>query len=149
MVAIGTTNGVICPKCKRMVSARTICNAREDRYGRTMRTYLGWCDREGCRAGFEVIQFAIGDDWHIHKYRYYAVDLPVGMPMPSKQWHVVNPLPAPAPVVTGPGGEYSHAIEISTDSFLKQIQLSLSKLAEAITGMIVARAIDKKIHEQE
>jgi len=110
MVAIAkeekqTETGVICPMCFRVIKKFALSSKR-DRY-RIIRTYYGWCDE--CNTGCEVIQFYCPNTktgWLIHRYRLFKILEGNEKPQPVTTWLTMNKLPEPAPVVTGPGGDY-------------------------------------------
>jgi hypothetical protein len=104
--------GCICPKCLRELTGPTM-SGEKDRYGRTTRTYFGWC--LACDIGFEVVQFKLENvgpstklraGWLINKYRLFKMLEGSEKPQPVTQWLVMNPLPEPAPVVTGQSQEF-------------------------------------------
>jgi len=116
--------GVICPRCYKSLQGHSIFKQGTDRYGRHLRSYLGWCTH--CNTGFEVEQFQRDEKWRLHRHRYYATSIAGGQSLPSSRWVVVEELPEPAPVVTGPGGEYSTDFQLDTE-YLK-VFMSLTYL---------------------
>jgi len=110
-----TIKDVICPKCYRYLNGCSVRDIGCDRYERRMRSYIGWCTR--CNLGSEVVQFADGDRWKLHKWRYYAK---LGLKnAPSTGWQIITELPDSPVVVTGPGGDYDKAYTPQTIEAVK------------------------------
>lgn len=113
-----------CPNCYcRLGEGRVSTTIPiRDRYGRTTRQSYIWC--ENCRQGYELIEFLAGDTYKPCKWRYiyYLKD----------NWIQVQSLPEPAPVVTGPGGDYDRSIEPDVNGILGNIKDILHSAAESI-----------------
>jgi len=120
--------GVICPQCYHHLPWPSIVDNETDRYGRKIRTYFGWCFK--CSQGYEVIQFQKNDRWHVHKYQPYKI-AGENVMKPSGNWTVVNELPEPPFIVTGPGGDYDKASKI--DEAKSEILAAAARMATAIT----------------
>jgi len=122
-----TTADCICPKCFRPLPGTRIF-PQEDRYGRQIRQYLGFC--LDCNLGCEVVQFHRENRWLIHKYQYYK---PIGTHCRGTgEWVTINELPEPAPVVTGPGGEFDKQITPQTIGLLKKLKQTLDEMYQTI-----------------
>jgi hypothetical protein len=134
MVAYNQEKGVepvvtvdcICPKCFRPLPGPRLFD-EPDRYGRKLRKYLGFC--ASCNLGCEVIQFHRDERWVIHKYQHYKPIEPAMHYLATGQWITLAEMPEPAPVVTGPGGEFDQQITPKIDSgvveMLKKLRLAL------------------------
>jgi len=128
---------VVCPVCFRPTLSAGL-KYYDDRYGRNLRRYLGWC--RDCLKGFEVIQFARDNRWVIHKYQLYLYGFKTGKSFRktiSKE-QILNDLPEPAPVVTGPGGDYDKQCDLSDINLhaLEAIYTVLKNSAKAIKNLI-------------
>jgi len=119
--------GVVCPRCIEQLSGYSIITEGPDRYGRYIREYFGWCIH--CDTGFEVVQFKKDGRWPIHKYRYYAAKAGCKK-IPPSEWTILNELPEPPAVVTGPGGDYDKAIELTKINI--EILTAASKVSKAV-----------------
>lgn len=120
----------ICPVCyKPLANAQII--PQPDRY-RELRRYLGFCGT--CHVGSEVIQFKRDGRWVIHKYQVYSYIGQLTHCQASGKWVTLNELPEPAPVVTGPGGEYDQQIRLTKDDvmMLTTLRKGLEAFAAAI-----------------
>ena len=93
--------GIVCPKCCRhlMPTEYKLMPETENRHGFTTRSYFGW--HLECNTGCQVIQLKQDGWWFIHKFRLYT--LSCGK-VRYGDWIFDQPLPEPAPVVTGQGG---------------------------------------------
>jgi hypothetical protein len=133
-----TVTDVICPNCFQIPPGVTLFNPVTDRYGRTTRSYFGWCIE--CHQGFEVVQYQQAGRWFIHKYRFWHAAMPEGLNVPD-WWNKVNELPDPPVVLTGPCGEYDQAIkekQIKTVDLLLKIQGVLKSTCQAVGNLIRA-----------
>lgn len=103
----GLQKDVVCPQCFRQIVGGQIRSKKEDRYGRTIREYNGWCFE--CDHGFDVYQFAEFKEsdgikhlrWKIHAYQLYRSRSEQIGPLQK-----VCDLPDGPAVLTGPGGDY-------------------------------------------
>jgi hypothetical protein len=136
---------IVCPVCFGGLPHAQIVTQKADEHGNEIRTYFGWCFE--CNRGYAVIQFARGNRWLIHKYMQYALsevsasagEMIINHCKPEQDWVVLNDLPRPAPVVLGPGGDFTKQITPELKSFkenIKAMQNSLSKLLKSINGML-------------
>lgn len=114
-----TVQDVVCPKCFKPLVAPTLVNKGTDNYGRQLRTYFGWCFE--CDLGAEVIQFFRDQRWLIHKYQHYDLIAEYKQCKPSGRWVTLNELPEPAPVITGPGGDFVQLHDIQCDTIKKAV----------------------------
>ena len=105
----------ICPICFKPMAYPRI-EAVADRYGREIRQCLGFCTM--CHLGSEAIQFKRDGRWVIHKYQVYAYVGEVTHCQAAGKWVMLNQLPEPAPIVTGPGGEFDQQIRLTKDDVL-------------------------------
>ena len=158
-----TIEAVVCPQCFKPIQAQVL-PAQTNRYQTEFRTYLGYCFK--CNCGWEVVQFkkTQGDPpvalWLIHKYQKYPVRMmgtdgcsathPMGMDTivekchPSGKWTMLNEMPEPAPVLTGPGGEYDKEwppgikgeVTPETSELLGNFQKALNAVNQAIECLI-------------
>lgn len=134
-VQAGAGADIVCPKCfKPMVATQII--PQPDRYGRKIRRYLGFCT--GYNLGSEVWQFERDGRWVIHKYQVYAYVGQLTHCQASGKWVTLNDLPEPAPVVTGPGGDYDKQIKLSaTDiAMLSTLQRGLECAVAALESFM-------------
>lgn len=129
---VKTDKFVICPKCYRKIEDVTFVTPPQDRY-REIRRYFGWCDN--CSVGFEVIQFKNKDKWHIHKYQPYAYRGINNDCSPLGAWIQVQKLPEPAPVVTGPGGQYCRQVTPRESQLVATIKKSMEAIDNALRIM--------------
>lgn len=139
----GVVKDAVCAKCFRHIQYPQIVSKGTDRYGRTIRTYFGWCF--GCHIGCEVIQFERDGRWVIHKYQNYAVKDGSHSQL-SNKWTVLNELPESAAVVLGPGGDYDKQInpeDISFKPILKNILAALKATTKTVECLLEI-IIDKK-----
>ena len=125
--------GIVCPKCFKELMGYSVISNEIDRYGRELRTYLGWC--VSCKLGSEVVQFR-DEKWHIHKYRYCAVVIETDKSLLSGKWQIVNELPEPPAVVIGPGGQYDKPIDLNNIAILKSLHSILSTTAETLKALL-------------
>lgn len=125
--------------------------------GYKMRKYCGWCG--SCNLGFEVIQFLrttddgrrtaenksgklnAGQRWAIWKYTIYAYKIIDDVTEEGKSIRlggeiILNELPEPAPVVTGPGGDYNQFIEVKQAELLNTMRKTLLSMSEAIKTLL-------------
>ena len=137
-----TVADAVCPRCFKPLQWPSIIERRPDRYGRKLRTCLAWCFR--CNTGFEIIQFERDGRWLLHKFRQYTIsgwsgvkDIMDGRSR-FERWELVQELPEPAPVVTGPGGDYDKQIEFQSDSFklLKSLHSALKSTCELLKHLL-------------
>jgi len=136
----GTIKDVVCPVCAKPLPYPRICSHKKDRYGREIRTYFGWCffcANSNCDdAGCEVIQFKRDNKWFIHKYQQYAIDRQHDTCRPAGKWITLNELPEPAPVVTGPGGDYDKSIEPAVVSIIEPLYKILSNVTQLLGSLL-------------
>ena len=140
--------GIICPQCYNLLKGYSLYHCENDKYGRNFRNYMGWCSH--CDIGFEVVQFLFSEKWYIHKYRYYAAVVPDGKQVPDSNWKIENCLPAPAPVVTGPGGDYVKPFdpaEINIDAI--KTMLAALKAAAGSIECLLHVLLDKKSEKKK
>lgn len=153
------TTGYICPKCFRELMAPSL-SGEKDRYGRITRSYFGWC--LDCNCGFEVIQFknpnktldlnkeslgngaflaaflsndpvkSIQSGWLINKYRLFKRLEGAEKPQPVTAWLTMNPLPEPAPVVTGQGGQNGEFDKSFTPEVIDLVETVLTALKATV-----------------
>lgn len=120
----------VCPLCfKPMANASMM--ALPDRYGRKIRKYFGFCP--ACRLGSRSIQFERDGRWIIHQYQIYDYVSEFSHSPPKGKSVTLNDLPEPAPIVTGPGGEYDKQITLT-----KQNVMLLSTLRRGLESFSVA-----------
>ncbi len=129
-----TVADIVCPKCQRSLVGYAIIDEGRDRYKRQLRSYMGWCHH--CQIGFEVIQFKVGDKWHIHKHRYYAAITTVGKALPLSDWQVVNELPQPPAVVIGPGDDYDMPFNPKVADLLEKLRNALKSTSQVAEGLL-------------
>jgi len=127
-IKVTEKDNLLCPVCFKKLPGCTVFNARTDEYGRVLRNYMGWCIH--CHIGCEVVQFQKDEVWVLHIYRPFAAALPESKAIPSPEWTLIKALPATAPVVTGPGGEYNLPYEPKT---VELVQTVLSALKATTT----------------
>ena len=121
----------VCPICfKPMTGPRIIGQA--DRYGREIRQCLGFCTV--CKLGSETIQFKRDERWVIHKYQVYAYVGQLTHCHATGRWVTLNDLPEPAPIVTGPGGEYDKQITLNREDviLLSTLRKGLESFGQAM-----------------
>ena len=136
-VGAGIKTEIVCPHCFKPLAGASVLPAQADRYDRITRKYFGWCIN--CHMGCEVVQFHKYDKWHIHKYRYYAAALPIDKPVPDRQWTELEKLPEPAPVVTGPGGDYDRPCSLENKThieILQGLQKAIKAMAQAVECLL-------------
>ncbi|MFA5760770.1 MAG: hypothetical protein WC877_03330 [Dehalococcoidales bacterium] len=123
---VATVADAVCPHCFKLLSDPAVIDEDIDSYKRRLRMYLGHCPE--CSAGFEVIQFQRDQRWVLHRYRDY-------LQHKAGQWITLNELPLPAPVVTGPGGDYMkyHELQLVT---LKNVIETLEKAKQALIAIL-------------
>jgi hypothetical protein len=135
----------VCPLCFHHVIDPTIMTEGTDQQGRQLRTYFGYCSK--CSAAHVVIQFVRNGRWVIHKYRPAIVLEASNEIEVSQNWQLMNELPParnsqqPAPVVIGPGGDFTKEITPELKSFSKNIKImqnSLGNLLKKIEEMLDA-----------
>jgi len=132
-----TVDGCVCPQCYKPLKAPAITDGGADRYGRKLRSYAGMCFE--CRRGCRVVQFELDGKWLLHAYlphRYEA-----GRFVGVGDWIEVNPLPDPPAVVTGPGGDFDKALNLSADLVLPLLRSAagmMSKVANTIGELLKA-----------
>ncbi len=129
--------GLVCPQCfKSLAGSEAIAvSTEDDRYGRRLRRYFAFC--VGCNKRFEVVQLEREGRWFIHKYQSYTTV--EGRAMPAGDWVQLNGLPEPAPVVTGPGGDYDKQIEPKPEAMLKTKTMALlATLRKGLEGLCQA-----------
>lgn len=109
-IAIGGDGWTICPHCYRPIRDCSMLPEKNTRAGYLTRTYYAWC--ESCKSGSEVVQFKTKgcERWHIHKFRQYEYELNGDKPIAKEGWVIVQGLPQPPLVMTGPGGEFDEPI---------------------------------------
>lgn len=123
----------VCPHCFRLLTSPFLADQGKDSYNRELRTYYGWCFE--CKLGAMVIQFFRDGRWIIHKYQNYELFDTLNLCRPSGDWVKVNEIPEPAPVVTGPGGDFTQSHEpakVDLLDLLKSLKTSLEKTSAVI-----------------
>jgi len=74
----------------------------------------------------------------MHKYRpYVLVEKKV---TPAERWQIIHLLPEPAPIVTGPGGEYDKSVELNAGCLiaLLMLQNTLQKTTHLVEQLLKA-----------
>ena len=135
----------VCPECYRSVPGAAVLPARQDRYGRRLRSYFGSC--LNCKSEFEVIQFKIAGRgrWSIHMFRFYVAKDAKNLAGP---WRTLKELPDPAaPVLTGPGGDFDREIRIDSVAFLERGHNALQSLTASFRNLIKAARRAKEIDD--
>lgn len=130
-----TVGGCVCPQCFRPLKAPSLTEYPRDRYAPPMRSYAGMCFQ--CRQACRVVQFKRDGKWLIHSYLRHRYES--GAYIGVGDWIVVNPLPAPPAVLTGPGGDYDKALDLSDDPAMQLFRSGfdiLSKAAKAFGELI-------------
>jgi len=128
--------GCICPKCFRELMGPTVAGER-DRYGRIIRSYFGWC--VSCDVGFEVVQFKQENTkfgWLINRYRLFKKLEGSEKPQPVTAWLTINELPQPAPVITGPGGQYDKPFEPETINLIETLLNALKATTRTVESLL-------------
>lgn len=133
---------IICPFCNEKMIRPCVSEVKVDRYDRHLRDFYGWCF--DCNTGYAALQFKTTDGkWLTFRYRRYITDVNGENARTAGKWQDLYPLPDPAEVVTGPGGDYtkSHHIDTESEGVLKEAckvlratSESLMRLMEVITG---------------
>jgi len=134
-----TIADVVCPKCYNSIPYPSMPEqGHTDRYGRTIRTYFGWCFK--CGLGHQVIQFLQYGKWHIHKYQTYRLVSNENC-KPFGDWIIVNELPEPAPVVLGPGGDYDKQINLDAESInlLHSLKSALANTCNILDKLLMSK----------
>jgi len=148
-----TNTDVVCPQCLRPIMGYSLYGSIEETPSRAVRKYMGWCCN--CNAGFEVVQFSQdGIKWFIRKFRYFAAVVPEGKKVPEKDWQIINQLPEPpaavpaepvVPVVmTGPGGDFTHVVEIKQSDMIKQARDIAGALYQSLNVLLSLMGNNKK-----
>ena len=131
---------IVCPACYKPVAGCTVIGGDEDDYGRQVRHYMGWCCN--CNMGFEAVQFlaehAGNPRWILHRWQYYAMVQALNKNLPQAGWQIVNELPVPAPVVTGPGGEYNESFTPKTVDLIEKLNMVLKSTQRTVDYLIKA-----------
>jgi len=122
----------VCPECFISIWGTGVITEIPDPYGRVMRRYFGYCEK--CGFGWEVVQFKRDGRWLINKY--HAVSRCDGLPFASGCWEILNILPEPAAVVTGPGGDYIKPMEIKTTDVIRRCIDTCRTLANVFTDLL-------------
>lgn len=135
-VGTQTVKDAVCPKCLKHLQSPTVLPAKTDRYDRTTREYLGFCF--DCNLGFSVVQFAKDERWLIHKFQIYGYIGKVDSCCPMGKWQVLNELPEPAAVVTGPGGDYVQPFDPKTVELVETVLNALKAAASSIESLLKA-----------
>lgn len=125
---------VVCPHCFRPLQYPAITGQGKDCYERVIRDYYGWCFK--CERGFEVIQFKQNGRWLIHKYRDGIVLNEGDSIVLNQAWTTLNNLPDPAPVVTGPGGQYDTSFTPQTVTLLEALHKAMSSTVKVIEQLL-------------
>jgi hypothetical protein len=120
----------VCPICFKPTAYPRI-EAVADRYGREIRQCLEFCT--ACKLGSEMVQFKRDGWWVTYKYQVNAYVGELTHCQASGKWVTLNDLPEPAPVVTGPGGEYDKQITLT-----EQDVMLLSTLRRGLESFSVA-----------
>ncbi len=113
-----TVDGCVCPQCYRPLKAPAVTESPRDRYGIRLRSYAGMCFH--CRQGCHVVQFEADGKWLINSYLPHRYE--TGKFIGYGDWIEVNPLPEPAPVLNGPGGDYDTVPDPDYDPAISAIQ---------------------------
>lgn len=133
-----TLDGCVCSQCYKPLKAPVVTDAGTNRYGIRLRSYNGFCFH--CRRGCIVVQFHQDDKWLIHSFmplRYESGKF-AGI---GPDCIIVNPLPEPPPVLTGPGGDYVKVPDPACDPALAAVQgaaSGLMQLTHAISKLLKA-----------
>jgi len=140
-----TVDGCVCPQCFKPLKAPVVTDGGGDRYGRHVRSYAGMCFE--CRQACRVVQFERDGKWLIHSYLPHRYES--GKFVGIGDWIVVNPLPEPAAVVFGPGGDYDKTPDLSGDLAISIIH-TLSTISRTTTNAIgeLLKAIEKLQHNE-
>jgi len=135
----GTIDGAICPLCYGLLPHPAILEQKTDNFGRTIRRYFGWCLK--CNSGYEVMQFLQAEKWHIHKYQIYRFIGNIMHCAPIGEIIDVQDLPLPAPVITGPGGDYNrqHDLNKEISDLLHTLKGAMSKVCELLDELLIER----------
>ncbi|MFA5553485.1 MAG: hypothetical protein WDA68_02875 [Phycisphaerae bacterium] len=132
-----TIADAVCPHCFKQLTKPLLTDQGKDAWGRVMRTYYGWCF--ACNIGTMVIQFLRSSRWIIHKYQDYELLDTLNLCRPSGDWVGMNELPEPAPVITGPGGDYKKQHELSgadLKELLSSLQGALNRTLAVINKIV-------------
>jgi len=124
-----------CPGCDGHYYYPTV-ESKGDKFGRPLREVTGWCQQ--CGVGYVVRQFKKNDSmWLTYQYRKYIYRSGQGRVYVGP-WSNGYRLPDPAPVVTGPGGDYVKQTEIDPDlkEVLKKSVHILKSTAESIVELM-------------
>ena len=132
-----TVEGAVCPQCFKPLKAPSITPGGDDPYGRRTRSYAGFCF--DCRTGCRVVQFERDGRWAINSYQPHRYEN--GAFIGVGDWIVVNPLPEPPLLTTGPGGDYTkHYTEDDIDRAIEQLLdgawRMLTNTAETLGGIL-------------
>lgn len=126
--------GMVCPVCYEHFQYPSVMNSVTDDYGRKIRTFYGWCFK--CKRGFEVIQFERDEKWFIYKYRRSIERAGSEKIQLCNKWLKVSELPEPAPIVTGPGGEYNRQYIPISSAVLRSAYIAAQSLAQAFEELL-------------
>ena len=140
-----TVDGCVCPQCFRPLKAPAVTGGGIDRYGRRIRSYAGMCFE--CRQGCRVEQFEADGKWLIHSYLPHRYES--GRFVGYGDWIEVNPLPEPPAILTGPGGDFDKAPDLSGDLVLPLLRSAagmMSKVAHTIRELL--ETIEKLQHNE-
>ncbi|MGD0077058.1 MAG: hypothetical protein ABSB91_00370 [Sedimentisphaerales bacterium] len=138
------TSDIRCPICFGGLPYPQVISHEIDKHGNKIRTYFGWCFE--CNCGYAVIQFAKGQHWIIHKYKEYTLSghlidvcgMKIDKCQPQDEWTILTDLPRPAPIITGPGGDFIKEITPELSQFrtnIKVMQGALGNLLKKIDEM--------------
>lgn len=136
-----TTAGIVCPHCFKPMTFYTLL-APDAVPGRSpMRSYSGWCARMSCGHGVIAEQFLEAGVWKFHRFRIFCVDRSdCDGTFLQSDWILINPIPENTCqhplVVTGPGGEYAHPIEVTTDSLMQTLLKILGQAREVVEALV-------------
>jgi hypothetical protein len=130
---LGSDKYTICPHCYKGMEQASILTEQNSRRGYYTRIYYCSCKR--CKTGFEVHQFRDlnSDKWHLHKYRPYSRLEGSNI---EKQWYFVEPLPEPAPVMLGPGGDFDEKININQTELFKKLFIALKSTIKVVEELL-------------
>ena len=140
-----TVDGCVCPQCYKHLRAPVVTEGGGDRYGRRMRSYAGMCFE--CLQGCRVTQFEQDGKWLINSYlphRYEA-----GKFIGISDWIEVNPLPEPPAVVTGPGGDFDKAPDLSGNLALPLLRSAADMMLKVAHTIRELLATTEKLQRNE
>ena len=135
---IYTVADAVCPVCFELLTVPSFLPIDHTRYTPELRRYFGWCF--GCKRGFCVIQFKRGDRWVIHKYQAYVqTGKEKTEHKPLGPWKILNELPDPPLVLTGPGGDFDTEMQIKAAGIARTALDAIAKAVDAIRNLLGVR----------